>query len=137
EEIVATVARGGVDHADAAVAAARDAFESGAWSRKSPEERSQIMRKLAERLGEEAEELVALETCANGATVRQADTMYGLTGGVWSSDYEHAIEVADQLRAGTVWINSWHSIDPALPFGGYKQSGLGRELGPHALDEYT
>src|SRR5437764_3134776 len=61
EEIVATIARGGVDHADAAVAAARDAFESGAWSRKSPEERSQIMRKIAERLGDEAEELVALE----------------------------------------------------------------------------
>jgi acyl-CoA reductase-like NAD-dependent aldehyde dehydrogenase len=56
---------------------------------------------------------------------------------VWSTDYERALEVASQLRAGTVWINNWHQIDPALPFGGYKQSGLGRELGPHALDEYT
>jgi acyl-CoA reductase-like NAD-dependent aldehyde dehydrogenase len=70
--------------------------------------------------------------------IRQAnDSQYGLSGGVWSTDYEHALEVAAQLRAGTVWINNWHQIDPALPFGGYKQSGLGRELGPQALDEYT
>lgn len=70
--------------------------------------------------------------------VRQAnDSQYGLSAGVWSTDYERAVEIADQLRAGTVWINNWHQIDPALPFGGYKQSGLGRELGPHALDEYT
>jgi aldehyde dehydrogenase (NAD+) len=70
--------------------------------------------------------------------IRQAnDSQYGLSAGVWSTDYERAVEVASQLRAGTVWINNWHQIDPALPFGGYKQSGLGRELGPSALDEYT
>jgi len=65
------------------------------------------------------------------------DSDYGLTAGVWSGDYERALEVAEQLRAGTVWINNWHMIDPALPFGGYKQSGVGRELGPGAIDEYT
>ncbi|MGV0660859.1 aldehyde dehydrogenase family protein, partial [Mycolicibacterium pulveris] len=70
--------------------------------------------------------------------VRQAnDTQYGLSAGVWSTDYERALGVAAQLRAGTVWINNWHQIDSALPFGGYKQSGLGRELGEDALDEYT
>lgn len=70
--------------------------------------------------------------------IRQAnDSQYGLSAGVWSTDYERAVEVADQLRAGTVWINNWHQIDPALPFGGYKQSGLGRELGQNALDDYT
>lgn len=70
--------------------------------------------------------------------IRQAnDSPYGLSAGVWSTDYERALAVAAQLRAGTVWINNWHQIDPALPFGGYKQSGLGRELGQHALDEYT
>jgi acyl-CoA reductase-like NAD-dependent aldehyde dehydrogenase len=65
------------------------------------------------------------------------DSDYGLTAGVWSGDHEAALEVAGRLRAGTVWINNWHMIDPALPFGGYKQSGVGRELGPGAIDEYT
>jgi acyl-CoA reductase-like NAD-dependent aldehyde dehydrogenase len=65
------------------------------------------------------------------------DTEYGLSAGVWGTDLERATEIADQLRAGTVWINNWHQVDPALPFGGYKQSGVGRELGPGALDEYT
>jgi acyl-CoA reductase-like NAD-dependent aldehyde dehydrogenase len=65
------------------------------------------------------------------------DTQYGLSAGIWSTDYERASELGDKLHAGTVWINNWHMIDTALPFGGYKQSGVGRELGPEALDEYT
>ncbi|MCW3038698.1 MAG: aldehyde dehydrogenase [Solirubrobacterales bacterium] len=65
------------------------------------------------------------------------DNEYGLTAGLWSTDLERALEVGEQLRAGTVWINNWHAVDPALPFGGYKQSGVGRELGPDALNEYT
>jgi acyl-CoA reductase-like NAD-dependent aldehyde dehydrogenase len=65
------------------------------------------------------------------------DTQYGLSAAVWSSDYERALEFANKLRAGTVWVNDVHMVSPAHPFGGYKQSGLGRELGPHALDEYT
>jgi acyl-CoA reductase-like NAD-dependent aldehyde dehydrogenase len=65
------------------------------------------------------------------------DNDYGLAAGVWSSDYERALELAGRLRAGTVWINAWHMVDPAMPFGGYKQSGVGRELGPDALAEYT
>ncbi len=73
----------------------------------------------------------------NDAVAQANDSPYGLSAGVWSTDYERAVEVAAQLRAGTVWINNWHQIDPALPFGGYKQSGLGRELGQHSLDEYT
>jgi acyl-CoA reductase-like NAD-dependent aldehyde dehydrogenase len=73
----------------------------------------------------------------NDAIAQANDSMYGLTAGVWSTDYERAIEVGNRLQAGTVWINNWHTVDPALPFGGYKQSGVGRELGPHALDEYT
>jgi acyl-CoA reductase-like NAD-dependent aldehyde dehydrogenase len=65
------------------------------------------------------------------------DSEYGLTAGVWSTDYEAASELAGRLKAGTVWINNWHMVDPSLPFGGYKQSGVGRELGPDALNEYT
>ncbi len=65
------------------------------------------------------------------------DSEYGLSSAVWSSNYERAIEVANQLQAGTVWVNDVHMVSVAHPFGGYKQSGLGRELGPHALDHYT
>jgi acyl-CoA reductase-like NAD-dependent aldehyde dehydrogenase len=65
------------------------------------------------------------------------DTEYGLSAGVWSTDNQRALDVAGQIEAGTVWINDWHMVSAAYPFGGYKQSGLGRELGPHSLDEYT
>ncbi len=65
------------------------------------------------------------------------DTQYGLSAGVWSSDTTRALEVANRLEASTVWINDWHMVSGAYPLGGYKQSGVGRELGPHALDEYT
>jgi aldehyde dehydrogenase (NAD+) len=65
------------------------------------------------------------------------DTEYGLSAGVWGTDETKALEVADQLEAGMVWVNDWHVISCDYPFGGCKQSGLGRELGPRALDEYT
>jgi acyl-CoA reductase-like NAD-dependent aldehyde dehydrogenase len=65
------------------------------------------------------------------------DSKYGLAGAVWSQDSAKAMRVAQKLRAGTVWINEYHLISEKAPFGGYKQSGLGRELGEAALDEYT
>ena len=65
------------------------------------------------------------------------DTVYGLGGGVWSRDKEKAMAVARRLRAGTVWINEWHLISEKAPFGGYKQSGIGREFGIEGLREYT
>jgi acyl-CoA reductase-like NAD-dependent aldehyde dehydrogenase len=65
------------------------------------------------------------------------DTDFGLSAGVWGEDVETALAVAHRLEAGTVWINDWHAINVEYPFGGYKQSGSGRELGPDALDEYT
>ena len=65
------------------------------------------------------------------------DTIYGLGGGVWSRDKERALAVAKRLRAGTVWINEWHLISEKAPFGGYKQSGIGREFGVEGLREYT
>ncbi len=64
------------------------------------------------------------------------DTIYGLGGGVWSRDQEKAMAVAKRLRAGTVWINEWHLISEKAPFGGYKQSGIGREFGVEGLHEY-
>jgi len=64
-------------------------------------------------------------------------TEYGLAAAVWTRDVRKAHLAAHQLRAGTVWINTYHNLDTASPFGGYKQSGYGRELGRYALDLYT
>lgn len=63
-------------------------------------------------------------------------SVYGLAGAVWSKDQEHAKTVARQLETGTVWINEYHLLNPGMPFGGYKQSGLGREMGEEGLKSY-
>jgi betaine-aldehyde dehydrogenase len=65
------------------------------------------------------------------------DTIYGLSGSVWTRDGARALRVARALEAGVLSINSNTSVRVATPFGGFKQSGYGRELGPHALDAYT
>lgn len=65
------------------------------------------------------------------------DSMYGLAAGVWSQDPGRCLDTAKRLRAGTVWINDYHLINCAAPFGGYKQSGVGRELAHYGLNEYT
>ena len=65
------------------------------------------------------------------------DSEYGLSAGVWSTDNGRALGIARRLESGTVWVNDWHMVNAMYPFGGVKQSGLGRELGPDALDEYT
>ena len=64
-------------------------------------------------------------------------TIYGLAAAVWSRDVKKALRTAKALKAGTVWINAYNLYDPGLPFGGYKQSGFGRERGHYALEEYT
>ena len=65
------------------------------------------------------------------------DSIYGLSAGVWSRDIDKAKAIAARLRSGTVWINEWHMLSERAPFGGYKQSGVGREFGAEGLNEYT
>jgi aldehyde dehydrogenase (NAD+) len=64
-------------------------------------------------------------------------SQYGLAGGIWSRDTRHAIEMARRMRTGTVWINDWHMLSPEAPFGGYRQSGVGREFGFEGLRSFT
>ncbi len=64
------------------------------------------------------------------------DSMYGLGGAVWSRDIDRALTMARRIESGTVWINDYHLINVRFPFGGYKQSGMGRELGSHGLSEF-
>jgi aldehyde dehydrogenase (NAD+) len=71
------------------------------------------------------------------AIAKANDTQYGLAAGVWTRDIKKAHYVARKLQAGTVWVNTYNVYDTAAPFGGYKQSGCGREMSAHALEHYT
>jgi acyl-CoA reductase-like NAD-dependent aldehyde dehydrogenase len=63
--------------------------------------------------------------------------MYGLSAGVWTNDIRKAHKAAQALKAGAVWVNGYGAFDHAVPFGGYKMSGFGREGGVHTFDFYT
>lgn len=71
------------------------------------------------------------------AVLQGNTTAYGLAAAVWTKDINRAHTIARKLKAGTVWVNTYLSLDPTMPFGGYKQSGFGRELGKHSLELYT
>src|SRR5947199_7064243 len=64
-------------------------------------------------------------------------SVYGLAAGIWTKAIQKAHRVARAIKAGTVWINTYNFYDPAAPFGGYKFSGFGRDLGKEALQNYT
>jgi acyl-CoA reductase-like NAD-dependent aldehyde dehydrogenase len=65
------------------------------------------------------------------------DSIYGLAAAVWTSDMNVAHRLSHALRAGTVWVNAFDRSSFATPFGGFKQSGFGRDRSPHAIDKYT
>ncbi len=65
------------------------------------------------------------------------DTVYGLAAAVWTRDVSKAHRIARAIKAGTVWVNTYNLYDPALPFGGFKESGFGRDQGRDALEKYT
>jgi acyl-CoA reductase-like NAD-dependent aldehyde dehydrogenase len=66
-----------------------------------------------------------------------SDTTYGLGAGIWTKDISKAHALAKKIRAGPIWINCYNVFDASLPFGGYKQSGWGREMGHEVLEAYT
>lgn len=70
--------------------------------------------------------------------VKQAnDTVYGLAAAIFTQNINRAIETAHKIQAGTTWINCYHEYTAQVPFGGYKQSGIGREMAKYALDQYV
>ncbi len=71
------------------------------------------------------------------AVERANDTIYGLAAGIWTADVSKAHTLAAKLKSGTVWVNCYNVFDASLPFGGYKQSGWGREMGEAVLEHYT
>jgi len=74
---------------------------------------------------------------ADDAVRKGNDIVYGLAAGLWTRDVKKAHAVARRLQAGTVWVNAYNFYDAGMPFGGYKSSGFGRDLGPDSLREYT
>ena len=75
-------------------------------------------------------------TTREEAVERINSTRYGLSAGVWTPDGAQSAWLAARLRAGVVWMNSFGRLDPAVPFGGFQESGLGREGGRHGLEAY-
>ncbi len=80
--------------------------------------------------------VLAFDTADEAVEIANA-TMYGLSAGVWTRDIDTALSVSRRIRAGTVWVNTFMDGQPELPFGGYKESGQGRELGRFAIEEFT
>ncbi len=82
--------------------------------------------------------LTVLEYTDTEDLIRRANSsQYGLGAGIWTSDIKAGIRMAHQLKAGTVWVNGYGMLEAAMPWGGFKQSGIGREMGSYALEHYT
>ena len=80
--------------------------------------------------------VIMLETLEEAIRIAN-DTCYGRSAGIWTESYQAALNVGRDLSAGTVWVNTWMDGFAEMPFGGVRDSGIGRERGPEAIDEFT
>jgi len=144
---IADVAEGDAADVDKAVAAANAAFKMGSeWRNCNPSRRGELMNKLADvedhmRIAKEeifgpVMQIIKFKTL-DEVIERGNETNYGLAAAVYTNDITNAMYLSQNLRAGTVWINCYDVFQSSVPFGGFKESGIGRELGEYALELYT
>ena len=130
-ETLAHVPEGREAEIDRAVAAARRAFEEGPWPAMSPAARARLLWNLADAIEARAEEFALTDSLDAGKPVWEARLVEQ------AQQIRLGPGLARAIKAGTIWINTYAMFDPAVPYGGYKRSGYGRELGQHALEAYT
>lgn len=137
ERVVGYIEKGRAEGAELLTGGGRAQYENGWWVQPT------VFRGVTEQQTIAQEEifgpvLATIPFTDEDEAIAIANrSMYGLAAGVWTSNVKRAHRFARALHAGTVWINTYHPLDAASPFGGYKQSGFGRELGGHALELYT
>ena len=112
---------------------AREAFPK--WASMTAYNRGQVLYRVAEIM--EGRRAQFVELTGDEAVEKANNTPYGLSAGVWTEKGSRILSIADKLRAGVVWANTFNRFDPTSPFGGYKQSGFGREGGMHGLHAYV
>ncbi len=115
----------------------------GRWSDHGYFVQPTVLTNTSPEMAVEREEIFGPVVCAvpfeseDDLVEKANQTDYGLAAGIFTRDISKAHRIAARIRAGTVWLNCYHVFDAALPFGGYKQSGWGREMGHHVLENYT
>ena len=117
-----------------AVRAARGAFPK--WSAMTAYNRGQVLYRIAqEEIFGPVLSVLTFRT-PDEAVEKANNTAYGLSAGVWTEKGSRILWMAERLRAGVVWANTFNRFDPTSPFGGYKESGFGREGGLHGMEPY-
>jgi betaine-aldehyde dehydrogenase len=129
----------GASNGGATVAFGGDALDLGAGQYMAPTILSGVTRDMVvarEEVFGPVLSVLTFETTAEAIQIANSID-YGLSAGVWSKDFDTCMTIGRKVRAGTVWMNTFMDGTPELPFGGFRQSGLGRELGKHAVEDYT
>ena len=130
----ANVARASRKDVRDAVRAARSAFPK--WAGMTAYNRGQVLYRIAqEEIFGPVLSVLTFRT-PDEAVEKANNTPYGLSAGVWTEKGSRILAMAQKLRAGVIWANTYNRFDPASPFGGYKESGFGREGGRHGLEPY-